>query len=219
MTNPDYGDVQKRITLTKWWPGGNTTFHMANVGQWNQIEKIVNEDLGPFLGWKTQRELLAVVRQKKKESREAKGDLRQLVADYPDFLKQVVASIDAAKLGKRDMDGLITVMGQLADAVSNTNAGFRQAFLSVVSKLPKQGQRALEDLELLLEGWSLQQVTSVAQQVRSRVETIELFKRQIKDSRTYEIRGDNSIHRILERAMWLIDERYWLLQSDRKSVV
>ena len=26
--------------------------------------------------------------------------------------------------------------------------------------------------------------------------------------------GDNSIHRILERAMWMIDERYWLLHSN-----
>ena len=213
-TNPEFGTVQKRITLSKWWPGGNASFHIPNVTQWNQIERIINEDLGPFLGWKTQRELLASVRQKKKEGREASGDLRRLVKDYPDVLKQVVDSIDAAKLGKQDMDGLVAVMGQLADAVSNANAGFRQAFLSVVRQLPKQGQRALEDLELLLQGWSLHQVTSVAQQVRTRIETIALFKKQIKDPRTYEIRGDNSIHRILERAMWLIDERYWLLQSN-----
>jgi hypothetical protein len=140
--------------------------------------------------------------------------VKELVRDHPEFLKQVVAAIDTAKLGKQDMDGLMKVLGQLADAVTDANAGFRKAFLSVVAKLPKQGQRALEDLELLLEGWSLQQITSIAQQVQSRIETIELFKKQIKDKRTYEIRGDNSIHRILERAMWLIDERYWLLQSN-----
>ena len=213
-TNPEYGEVQKRITLSKWWPGGNANFHIPNVGQWGQIERIINEDLGPFLGWKTKQELLQRVQEKQKTGRQAKRDLKQLVSDYPDFLKHVVASIDAAKLGKQDMEGLVAVMGQLADAVSSANTGFRQAFLSVVRKLPKQGQRALEDLGLLLEGWSLQQVTSVAQQVRSRIETIELFKKQITDKRTYEIRGDRSIHRILERAMWLIDERYWLLQSN-----
>lgn len=213
-TNPDFGAVQKRITLSKWWPGGNATFHIPSAAQWDRIERIINEELGQFLGWKTQRELLTSVRQKKKEGRETSGDLRQLVKEYPDVLKQVIGSIDAAKLGKQDMEGLVAVLGQLADAVSNANAGFRQAFLSVVRQLPKQGQRALEDLELLLEGWSLHQVTSVAQQVRARIETIELFKKQIKDPRTYEILGDNSIHRILERAMWLIDERYWLLQSN-----
>lgn len=213
-TNPDYGEVQKRITLSKWWPGGSASFHIPNAGQWGQIESIINDELGPFLGWKTKQQLIQQVQEKQKAGRRTKQDLRQLVSEYPDFLKQVVASIDAAKLGKQDMDSLVAVMGQLADAASNANAGFRQAFLSVVRKLPEQGQRALEDLELLLQGWSLQQVTSIAQQVQSRIETIELFKKQIKDPRTYEIRGDNSIHRILERAMWLIDERYWLLQSN-----
>lgn len=82
-------------------------------------------------------------------------------------------------------------------------------------KLPKQKQRALEDLDLLLQGWSLHVITNVAQQVRSRIETIELFEKQVNDDRTYEITGDNSIHRILERAMWLVDERYWLLHSNR----
>ena len=45
--------------------------------------------------------------------------------------------------------------------------------------------------------------------------TIELFERQIQDPRTFEIRGDKSIHRILERAMWLVSEEYWLLHSNR----
>ena len=63
--------------------------------------------------------------------------------------------------------------------------------------------------------WSLNVVTNVAQQVKSRLETILLFEEQIQDERTFEIIGDNSIHRILERSMWLVDERYWLLHSNR----
>lgn len=213
-TNPDFGEVEKRITLSKWWAGGKSTFHIPNISQWQSIESIINNDLGPYIGWKTKRELLSNIKEKQKADKAIHKDVKELVRDHPEFLKQVVAAIDTAKLGKQDMDGLMKVLGQLADAVTDANAGFRKAFLSVVAKLPKQGRRALEDLELLLEGWSLQQITSIAQQVQSRIETIELFKKQIKDKRTYEIRGNNSIHRILERAMWLIDERYWLLQSN-----
>lgn len=213
-TNPNFGKVEKRITLSKWWPGGSATFHLPNISQWQAIESIINNELGPFIGWKTKKEILTTIKEKKKGERAINKDVKELVREYPDVLKQVVSAIDTARLGKEDMNGLIGVLGQLADAVTDANSGFRKAFLSVVSKLPKQGQRALEDLELLLEGWSLQQVTSVAQQVHSRIDTIDLFKKQIKDKRTYEIRGDNSIHRILERAMWLIDERYWLLQSN-----
>ena len=213
-TNPSFGKVEKRITLSKWWPGNSSTFHIPNISQWQRIESIINNDLGPYIGWKTKRELLSNIKEKQKTDKAIHKDVKEIVRDYPEFLKQVVAAVDTAKLGKQDMDGLMKVLGQLADAVTDANAGFRKAFLSVVAKLPKQGQRALEDLELLLEGWSLQQITAIAQQVRSRIGTIELFKKQIKDKRTYEIRGDNSIHRILERAMWLIDERYWLLQSN-----
>ncbi len=213
-TNPDFGNVEKRITLSKWWPGGNSVFHIPNTTQWQRIESIINNDLGPYIGWKTKKEILSNIKEKKKTDKAINKDVKQLVRDYPEFLKQVVSAIDSAKLGKQDMESLVGVLGQLSDAVTDANTGFRKAFLSVVSKLPQQGQRALEDLELLLEGWSLQQITSVAQQVQSRIETIELFKKQIKDKRTYEIRGDKSIHRILERAMWLIDERYWLLQSN-----
>lgn len=213
-SNPSYGEVKKRITLSKWWPGGNASFHIPSVAQWECIEIIINNDLGPFLGWKTKKEILTTIKEKKKSGRAINKDMKELVKNYPEFLKQVVSAIDATTLGKEDMESLVGVLGQLADAVSNANIGFRKAFLSVVAKLPQQGQRALEDLELLLEGWSLQQITSVAQQVQSRIETIELFKKQIKDKRTYEIYGDKSIHRILERAMWLINEHYWLLQSN-----
>ena len=98
--------------------------------------------------------------------------------------------------------------------LSNTGAGFREAFLGLVKKLPGQGKRALEELETLLKDLGLQQITSVAQQVKSRLTTIDILKKQIMDPRTHEIKGDNSIHRILESAMWLVDERYWLLQSN-----
>lgn len=66
----------------------------------------------------------------------------------------------------------------------------------------------------LLKTWSLKQITSISNQVIERVRTLELFKDRVLDDRTYEIRGDDSIHRILERAMWIIDERYWLLHSN-----
>lgn len=84
----------------------------------------------------------------------------------------------------------------------------------MVKQLPQQKKRALEDLNSLLASWTLHQITTVSQQVRQRLDLIELFKERVLDPRTYELQCDNSIHRILERAMWLVDERYWLMQSN-----
>jgi ribosomal protein L40E len=220
-SNPAYGDATDRITLSKWWPGGRATFHIPNPAQWERIATIIESDLAPILGWSTSRELAKRVRDRQTSDREQKKNLQEIATQHPDFLKEVVAAIDPKKLGKSDISALLETFGEIADAFTNANAGFREAFLSVVKKLPKQKQRALEDLALLLQGWSLHVITNVAQQVRSRIETIELFEKQVNDSRTFEISGDDSIHRILERAMWLVDERYWLLYSNktlRKSI-
>lgn len=216
-TSEKFGDIQRRITLAKWWPGGRANFHIPNVGQWNEIEKVINGDLGPFIGWKAKASLVESIAEKKKtEGKADKGTLKTLVTQHPDFLRDAVQALDVSKLSKSDTAELVRVMQELTNAMQGLDEGFKAAFLNVVKKLPAQGKRALEELEALLNDWSLRQVTTVTQQVRSRLETIELFKERITDPKTYEIRGDNSIHRILENAMWLVDERYWLMHSNRQ---
>jgi hypothetical protein len=215
-SNPQYGESAQRLTLSKWWPGGRATFHFPNLGQWEQVEQIINDELAPLIGWKKADQIIEDIKAKKGGGKAAAAgmDYKALMDAHPDFLKKLVAAIDPENISRKEFDNVVEIFGDISDALTNANAGFREAFLAVVGKLPKQKQRALEDLALLLQGWSLQVVTNVAQQVKARMETIELFEKQIQDEKTFEILGDNSIHRILERAMWLIDERYWLLQSN-----
>lgn len=214
-SSPEFGDVKERITLSKWWPGGRGNFHIPNPEQWERIQGIINEELGPSIGWKPSKEILTVIKTKKAEKIQSDKELKSLLTQYPEFLAQIATSVDAAKLGESDLDQLVQTIGDLTQLMASARAGFKDAFFRLLESLPKQRQRAIEDLEMLLHNWSLQQITGVTQQVKSRLETIELFERQIHDERTFEIRGPSSIHRILERAMWLVDERYWLLQSNR----
>jgi len=214
-SNPKYGKSRKRITLSKWWPRGRAFLNIPDSAQWLKIADIIENDLGPLLGWSKKAEFVATAKARAKEKKSQNKDLRSLVHEQPDFLKDLIEAIDPKKLGESDLNSLSEILAEISDAFTNANAGFREAFFSVVKKLPRQKQRAIEDLNLLLQGWSLHIITNVAQQVRARIETIELFEKQVNDERTYEIRGDNSIHRILERAMWLVDERYWLLYSNK----
>jgi len=209
--NPQFGQAADRITLTKWWPGGNTSFHVPNVQQWERLRSVIDSELAPRLGWKTAHQAVASIADIKNGESKKIGKIFEA---RPDVVRKIVEAIDPDALSKKDFDSLGETLIEISSTVSSASAGFRDAFLSVVKKLPKQKQRALEDLALLLEGWSLQAVTNVAQQVRSRLDTIKLFEAQIQDERTYEIRGDKSIHRILERSMWLVDERYWILHSN-----
>lgn len=214
-TNPEFGEVTDRITLSKWWPGGRSTFHLPNAGQWMQVVDVINTHLSPLLGWETASKLVDSATSKGAESEDGKKDIAKLARDYPEFLTELIAALDPTNLSKQDFTNVTEIFAQIADILTRANAGFRDAYLSVLKKLPKQKQRALEDLSFLLEGWTLNVITNVAQQVQSRLETIDLFERQIQDPRTFEILGDTSIHRILERAMWLVDEKYWLLHSNK----
>ncbi|MEW8495920.1 MAG: hypothetical protein AB2604_19125 [Candidatus Thiodiazotropha taylori] len=214
-SNSSFGDVEERITLSKWWPGGRATFHFPKPGQWEQVVDIINNDLGPKLGWESTQKLIQSAVDNSKKSTSRKQDISKLAHDHPEFLKELVEAIDPKNFSQNEFSDVVETFGQISDVLTSANSGFREAYLSIVKKLPRQKQRALEDLALLLEGWSLNVVTNVAQQVRTRLETIDLFETQIGDPRTFEIIGDNSIHRILERAMWLINEEYWLLHSNK----
>lgn len=66
----------------------------------------------------------------------------------------------------------------------------------------------------LLKDISLHDVNNFSEQIKIRLEKIEFFKKIALDNKTYEIRGDDSIHRFLEKNMWLLDERYWLMHSN-----
>lgn len=139
----------------------------------------------------------------------------KLTKSYPDLVKKILKEVDLNEIEDSNYTEYADIINELSEIVAKTDTGFRQAFRNVVKKLPKQKKRAVEDLSELLETWTLKQITAVSTQVVERLQTLELFKEQVLDDRTYEIKGDKSIHRILERAMWIVDERYWLMHSNR----
>lgn len=160
QSNPDFGDTVDRITLSKWWPGGRTTFHIPNASQWNQIAQIMDSDLGPALGWTKAREFVKEARAREKKAKSDKKELSSLLTEQPEFIRDLIAAVDPKKVGQGDFNSFVETLGEISDVFTNANAGFREAFLRVVKKLPRQKQRALEDLDLLLQGWSLHVITN-----------------------------------------------------------
>jgi hypothetical protein len=62
---------------------------------------------------------------------------------------------------------------------------------------------------------NLLQVTSLLSVLRTRLQTIESFEQLIHDNRTYELKEAKSVHRTLEHSMWLLNDEYWIAQSNR----
>lgn len=203
---------EKRITLYKWWPGGRASFNINNQEQWEKIVEIIQTKLIPYLGWETKSEVVKEIAAQGKDV--STKQIRKLTKGHPELIRKVLQEIDVTKWEESSYSDIADILREISELLSKTDKGFRQAFIDVVHHLPKQAKRAVEDLAELLKSWSLKQLTSISNQVIDRIQTLELFKDRVLDDKTYEIRGNDSIHRILERAMWIIDERYWLLHSN-----
>jgi ribosomal protein L40E len=199
--------TDSRLTLYKWWPGGKSTFNIPNAQQWERVRSIVDHDLAPILGWPPP---LAPPDSDTvpTETEASNSQLENLASTEPIRLAKFLKSIDLSKVTDNDIE-------QIGNVLSAADDGLRGAIRSIVAQLPAQGAHAIRELSLLMESLTVAQITNVTLEVRRRLGLLEAFRDRALDDRTYEIQGEASIHRLLERAMWIVDERYWLLHSNR----
>jgi len=214
LSNPEFGTQKKRISLSKWWPGDSSTFHIPSPQQWADVQRYV-EELYPVVGWDVPQNQIEKLKKGLKSGKDIEFSLKELANQHPELFLKLIQALDQENIAKREISELVSALAQQAEMLIKCTAGFRESYIAVLKKLSTQPKRALEQLEDLLEKWSLQQVASAAQNVKIRLDILELFRSQVENERTFEIRGENSIHRILENAMWMIDERYILLKSNK----
>ncbi len=98
-SNPQFGEAPDRITLSKWWPGGNASFHLPSVKQWERVRSIIDTELGPRLGWKTAHQAVTSIAETKDGESKKIG---KIFEDRPDIVRKIVQSIDVDALAKKD---------------------------------------------------------------------------------------------------------------------
>jgi hypothetical protein len=180
------------------------------------VKRIVEVELGEFLGWKTVEEIKASVEIEGKTARAAEKQIKGLVGQNPKFVTQVLKELKLDKVSEEDFPKLSEAIGDLAQILIGVDEAQRTAIKKLVKQLPEQGKKAVEELSTLMEELTAGQIAAVAGEVNRRVGLLNTFKERVLDDRTYEITGDGSIHRLLEQAMWIVDERYWLMHSNRQ---
>jgi ribosomal protein L40E len=214
--HPLSGGDEPRLTLYKWWPGGRQNFNINTSDQWAEVKRIVELELGEFLGWKSADEIKADAETEGKNARKAEQQIKGLASQDPKFVTQVLKDLKLDKVSEEDLPKLSEAIGDLAEILMGVDEAQRTAIQKLVKQLPKQGKKAIEELSALMEELTAGQIAAVAGEVKRRVGLLNTFKDRVLDDRTYEITGDGSIHRLLERAMWIVDERYWLMHSNRQ---
>lgn len=212
--HPLAGSDEPRLTLHKWWPGDNATFNINSAAQWDAVKSIVDTDLAPYLGWKTKDAVEKEVKERKKKAKGLDQEARDLAARDPRLVAEILKGLKLDQVVEDDLANLGKAIGDIAQVLLGVDESHRQAIQLLINKLPAQGELAIRQLAQLMEELTIGQITAVATEVRRRVGLLNLFKERVLDDRTYEIRGDGSIHRLLEEAMWIVDERYWLMNSN-----
>src|SRR3990172_5003790 len=207
-------DITQPLPLHKWWPGGAATFNINTSAQWSEVKRIVDEQLSPYLGWQTKQELASRISLKIREGDKASEEFKTLASQDPHLLTDLLKSIDLDKVITDDYEQIVEAVTDIASIYLQADESLRQAILRLVKKLPSEGKQAIFALADLMESLTLAQITAVTSEVRRRLGLLATFKDRALDDRTYEIQGDNSIHRLLESAMWIIDDRYWLMHSN-----
>jgi ribosomal protein L40E len=214
--HPESKSDKPHLTLYKWWPGGRQTFNINTADHWAEVKRIVEVELGEFLGWKTADEIKASVESESKKALAAKKQIKNLVGQNPKFVTQVIKELKLDKVSEEDFPKLSEAIGDLAQIFIGIDEAQRTAIKKLIKQLPKQGKKAIEELSTLMEELTAGQIAAVAGEVNRRVGLLNTFKERVLDDRTYEITGEGSIHRLLEQAMWIVDERYWLMHSNRQ---
>ncbi len=138
-------------------------------------------------------------------------DVIDFIEENPDFVKKVIS----LNIKSKDKNFLYELQEIIDEAIKNSGDRFKMAFKEVVQKIAKEDTRGLNDLSDLMEKWNLYQITSITNILKNRLDTINTFEELIHDEKTFEINTDKSIHRILEKNMWIIDENYWIVQSNK----
>ena len=128
----------------------------------------------------------------------------------PELTRLVAAAAALA----REMGWELTGAAAASGIEAPSDGGATPDELRAVLTRVRTDRAGAAQLAELLQSWSLGQIAAVSSELRRRLSAIALLERVAQDERTYELRTEHSIHRILERSLWLIDERYLLLSSN-----
>src|SRR5690606_36333211 len=136
---------------------------------------------------------------------EIPDEIIDLFEENPDMVDKVLS----LPFKIQDFNYVFDIFKVIDELVVSGSERLKTAFKEIVDKIAKEDSKGMQELSDLMEQFNLLQIASVTNLVRKRLVTIDLLEEMIHDESTFEINTDKSIHRVLEKNMWIIDENYW----------
>lgn len=206
-------DDPRAFQITMMNPGGDEiTWPSVTLKNPELYQKLLRgfQELYSETRWDERSELLEDL----SEDHEDTDKVRDLLEQYPSFFNEVLDEVDFENMREEDIGFLTDSIRNLNETVLQAEGEIQQSFLDLLGQLSEEDDTAYEELASLFEEWNALQVTSTTNVLMRRLQFLQTFDDMIHNDDVYEIRGDQSVHRSLESNLWLLDENYWLMQSD-----
>lgn len=128
---------------------------------------------------------------------------------------ELVSKILSLPFEINDFNYVFDIFQVIDDLILSGSERLKVAFKEIIEKISKEEAKGMQELSDLMDKLNLLQIASVTNLVKKRLETIDLFEDMIQNEQTFEINTDKSIHRVLEKNMWIIDENLWIATSNK----
>lgn len=215
----DESEIKLLPKLNRYWPSAdgfkNTSYKIKDYEMWLRIKELMDKKVLEKVGWVSLSNMANLINDEIKSGIEINENIQKLIGQNPSFANEILSKLNIKDLGKENIPFVLEMVNNLDKKLLEADTSIKFTFKSIINNLSKSGKKGLNQLSELLDEWKLLEFTSISSILCKRISTLELLEEMITKEETYEIKGDNSIHRILERNMWILDENYWLMHSNK----
>lgn len=181
--------------------------------------KLALDYLAGKMGWKELPAHLADLQKQLEKQRKIDPEILRLVEQYPRASIEVLKAFDKIFGGKVEIEDL-SLMSEYMETALSSLLGKQESMINLqIDLIERLGEEkepeGMKRLLKLLEQYRLPQLTSVTSVITDRLQKLRLFEKQIQNEKAYEIKGRNSIQNQLANALWILDDKYWLLRSNQ----
>jgi len=181
--------------------------NIKRVEYWEELKRIIDENFASKIGWISKEEALKKIKEKPSEE-----TVKEVIDKRPTIILDFV---DGADFEKMDINQLSDLIQKMYNRGREVLEKYVLLFDEIVERSTKRDEKYIENFNEIVDKITLYGITSTLNYVLYRKSKIDLFEKMILDDTTYELKGNNSIHRRLEKDIWLLGEDYIILKSNK----
>jgi hypothetical protein len=195
--------------------GGYSTLSIYEQSHWERVKEIVDSEFLERLGWVPKQELAAVLGGNGKASNGSEA--KTVLAKDPRLLLTIAETLAASPLAELDLASLDDASERIATLAGKVEDARGVATRDAIEGVSEDRRTGVQQLARLIEDQAHGEHIAANLELRRRVGVLELLKERLHDERSYKIVNYRSaIHRLLEQAVWIFDERYRLLGDSKE---